>query len=87
MLDFSYDPNLLNILENRSESSVSSLLKNFKRIAAESNNKILTREAAKAEKHLKVLARARQEAETRGGCCAEKSQKFGTRGEGSRREG
>lgn len=63
VLDFSYDPDLLNILENRSESSVSSLLKNFKRIAAESNNKILTREAAKAEKHLKVLARARQEAE------------------------
>ncbi|MGA2869500.1 MAG: hypothetical protein ABSF34_10105 [Verrucomicrobiota bacterium] len=63
VLDFSYDPDLLNILENRSESSVSSLLKNFKRIAAESNNKILTREAAKAEKHLKVLSRARQEAE------------------------
>ncbi len=63
VLDFSYDPNLLNILENRSESSVSSLLKNFKRIAAESNNKVLTREAAKAEKHLKVLAQARQEAE------------------------
>jgi hypothetical protein len=63
VLDFSYDPDLLNILENRSESSVSSLLKNFKRIAAESNNKILTREATKAEKHLKVLARARQEAE------------------------
>jgi signal transduction histidine kinase len=63
VLDFSYDPDLLNILENRSESSVSSLLKNFKRIAAESNNKILTREAAKAEKHLKVLAQAKHEAE------------------------
>jgi signal transduction histidine kinase len=63
VLDFSYDPDLLNILENRSESSVSSLLKNFKRIAAESNNKVLSREAARAEKHLKVLARARQEAE------------------------
>jgi signal transduction histidine kinase len=75
VLDFSYDPNLLNILENRSESSVSSLLRNFKRIAAESNNKILSREAAKAEKHLKVLARARQEAEHEADVARKKTKK------------
>lgn len=73
VLDVSYDPDLLNILENRSESSVSSLLKNFKRIAAESNNKVLGREAAKAEKHLKVLARARQEAEQEADAAREKA--------------
>ncbi|HTV43381.1 MAG TPA: ATP-binding protein [Candidatus Sulfotelmatobacter sp.] len=73
VLDFSYDPDLLNILENRSESSVSSLLKNFKRIAADSNNRVLIIEAAKAEKHLKVLTRAREEAEQEAGVAKEKA--------------
>ena len=58
-----YDPNILNILESHSAESVGALLRNFKRMAAESDNSNLLREARKAERHLKNLRVAREEAE------------------------
>jgi len=63
VISIDYDPKILNILQSRSAESVSALLRNFKRIAAESNNDALLKEAKKAEKHLKALKAARNEAE------------------------
>lgn len=61
--DVSYDPKFLNLLKSHSAESVGALLRNFKRMAAESNNASLLKEAKKAEKQLKKLAAAREEAE------------------------
>jgi signal transduction histidine kinase len=63
VLDIRYDPKLLNILENRSQDSVSALLKNFQRMAQQSKSPMLAREVRKAKKHLAILAKAREEAE------------------------
>lgn len=63
VLEVKYDPDLLNILENKSSESVSALLGNLKRIAAENNNTAMSREVAKAERQLKRLAKAKDDAE------------------------
>jgi signal transduction histidine kinase len=63
VLDVRYDPELLNILENRSQDSVSTLLINFRRIAQQSKNPMLAREIKKAQRHLATLAKAKEEAE------------------------
>ncbi|MFA5343101.1 MAG: ATP-binding protein [Kiritimatiellia bacterium] len=64
VIDIRYDPKLLSIIESRSAESVSALLRNFRRMATESNNDVLLKEAKKAEKQLKALKAARNEAET-----------------------
>lgn len=63
VVDIHYDPKLMNIIESRSAESVGSLLRNFKRMAAQSNNKELIREAQKAEKHFQAIKVALAEAE------------------------
>lgn len=63
ILSLDYDPQFLNILENRSAESVAAMLANIKRIAAEQNNPSLNKEAVKAEKHLRTLSSAKAEAE------------------------
>lgn len=58
-----YDPNVLDILENRSAESVTSLLKNLKRISVEQNNNELLKEISRAEKQVTTLKKAKEEAE------------------------
>jgi signal transduction histidine kinase len=63
VLDVRYDPKLLNILENKSQDSVSMLLNNFRRIAQQSKSPMLAKEVKKAQKHLATLVKAKEEAE------------------------
>lgn len=63
VISVEYNPDFINILENRSADSVSALLGNLKRIAAHENSPTLEKEVLKAEKHLKRLSKAKEEAE------------------------
>ncbi|MDP8208761.1 MAG: ATP-binding protein [Candidatus Electryonea clarkiae] len=63
IIDIKYNPNFLDILGNVSERSLNSILINFARIAAETNNAALEKDAKKAQHRLKELERARNEAE------------------------
>lgn len=63
VIDLKYDPDFLDILENKSAESVSALLGNLKRIAADQQSPAISKEVAKAERQLKKLAKAKEEAE------------------------
>jgi signal transduction histidine kinase len=63
VLKIDYDANFINILENRSAESVSALLGNLKRIAAQQNSPALAKEVSRAEKQLERLSKAKDEAE------------------------
>lgn len=63
ILDVEYDNDFLKMLDKSQEKSVSKLLKNFSRIAEKTNNPILRKEAALAERRLKELTKAKNEAE------------------------
>lgn len=58
-----YNKDVLNVLENRSAESVTSLLKNLERISAEQNNNELDKEIKRAKKQVAILAKAKEEAE------------------------
>lgn len=63
VLRVEYDADFLNILENRSAESVSALLGNLKRIAAQQDSPALAKEVLKAERQLKRLSKAKDDAE------------------------
>jgi signal transduction histidine kinase len=63
VIHIDYDRDFLDILENSSADSVTTLLKNLRRIAAQQNSGILTQEIKKAEKQLARLAKAKENAE------------------------
>lgn len=58
-----YDPNVLDILENQSSKSVTSLLNNLKKISLENNNEQIFKEVKKAERQVAILKQAKEEAE------------------------
>lgn len=58
-----YNKDVLNILENRSAESVTSLLKNLERIALEKGSSELDKEIRRAKKQVAILAKAKEEAE------------------------
>ena len=58
-----YDKKFFDILRSRSAESLGALLRNFKRMAAGSNNDALLKEAKKAEKRYKAIKAAKDEAE------------------------
>jgi signal transduction histidine kinase len=58
-----YNKDVLNILENRSAESVTSLLKNLERIAAKQENDELDKEIKRAKTQVAVLAQSKEEAE------------------------
>ena len=58
-----YDPDVLDILENKSSKSVTTLLRNLKRISADQEDDQLLNEISKAEKQVALLRRAKEEAE------------------------
>jgi signal transduction histidine kinase len=63
VLSIEYDKDLLDIISERQSASVTTALKNFRRIADENNDPALAREVARAERRLKKLAKAKDEAE------------------------
>lgn len=63
VVDIRYNRDILNILENKSAESVTSLLKNLERIASEQENNELDKEIKRAKKQVTVLAKAKEEAE------------------------
>jgi len=63
VIDIKYNPKFLDILNDVSEKSLTAILNNFTRIAAESNNAALEKDARKAKRRLRQLAKAKEEAE------------------------
>lgn len=63
IIDLNFDPNVVDIFSELSEKSLQNVFRNFKRIAKDSNNPILEKEAFKAETRLAQLSKAREEAE------------------------
>lgn len=63
VVDIRYNKDVLNILENRSAESVTSLLKNLERIATEQGSNELDKEIRRAKKQVAILAKAKEEAE------------------------
>jgi len=63
VIDINYNSNVLDILENISEKSVTGLLKNLRRISAEQNNTRLHKEISRTERRVKALTKAKEEAE------------------------
>lgn len=63
IIDFEYDKNFLDFISDSQEKSLPKLVKNFERIAEESGNKVLSREAGRMAKQVKNLLLAKKEAE------------------------
>lgn len=63
ILHAEYDVNFLKILDGRQEKSITQIAKNFSRIAGETNNPILIKQAKQAEQHVKSLISAKKEIE------------------------
>jgi signal transduction histidine kinase len=63
VVDVEYDPSFLNIMKDLQKDSVSTIFKNFSRIAEDTNNPTLSREVEKAKKQLAALVKANEEAE------------------------
>jgi signal transduction histidine kinase len=63
VLKLDYNKDIINLIANKEEKSAKKLVKNFKRIAAESNNKQLFKEAERIEKTLTSALRAKESAE------------------------
>jgi signal transduction histidine kinase len=63
VLKLDYNKDIINLIANREEKSAKKLVKNFKRIAAESNNKQLFKEAERIEKTLASALKAKESAE------------------------
>lgn len=63
IINFKYDPKILDILNELSEKSLRSILTNFSRIAETTNNPELGKEAKKADRRLKQLLKEKNEAE------------------------
>ncbi|GIK10705.1 MAG: histidine kinase [Chloroflexota bacterium] len=63
VVDIHYNRDVLNILENKSAESVTSLLKNLERIAATQDNNDLDKEIRRAKRQVTLLAKAKEEAE------------------------
>lgn len=67
IIDFEYNEHIINILQSRSEKSISRLLSNLKKLAKERGNAkddfLIESEISKAERQLSDLAQAKKEAE------------------------
>ena len=63
IINFTYDEKILDILNELSENSLQGILKNFKRISADSGNDFLEAEARKVERRINELQKAKEDAE------------------------
>lgn len=60
---FHFDQETINVLKTREANSAGGILRNFERIAADSNDPALMKQAARARKHFLSLSKAKAEAE------------------------
>lgn len=63
LLELNYNSDIINLLKNQEENSAKKLIKNFKRLAAESNNPALLKDAKRLEKTLTSALEAKKSAE------------------------
>lgn len=63
VIDITYNDNFLKIYEKQQEKSANQLIKNFTRMAANSNNEDLVKKAKEIEKSVNELRKAKEEAE------------------------
>lgn len=63
IVDFNFDPKVLDLRELQSHDSLASLLRNLNRISSEANNAELGKEVKRAEKRMIELANEKEEAE------------------------
>ena len=63
LLELNYNSDIINLLKNQEENSAKKLIKNFKRLAAESNNPTLLKDAKRLEKTLTTALEAKKSAE------------------------
>ncbi len=63
IINAEYDENFLEIIDSRQEKSVTQIAKNFSRIAQETQNPNLIKQAKQAEQHVKSLVSAKKELE------------------------
>jgi signal transduction histidine kinase len=63
LLELNYNSDIINLLKNQEENSAKKLIKNFKRLAAESNNPTLLKDAKRLEKTLTSALEAKKSAE------------------------
>ncbi|MBW8002858.1 MAG: ATP-binding protein [Planctomycetes bacterium] len=63
IIDIEYDPKVLNILKNRSEKSVGTILHNLNVLAEKTNNELVAKEIRRAQRQYKSLLKAKAEAE------------------------
>ncbi|MDD3772505.1 MAG: ATP-binding protein [Weeksellaceae bacterium] len=63
LLELNYNSDIINLLRNQEENSAKKLIKNFKRLAAESNNPTLLKDAKRLEKTLTSALEAKKSAE------------------------
>jgi len=63
LLELNYNSDIINLLKNQEENSAKKLIKNFKRLASESNNPTLLKDAKRLEKTLTSALEAQKSAE------------------------
>lgn len=63
LLELNYNSDIINLLKNQEENSAKKLIKNFKRLAAVSNNPTLLKDAKRLEKTLTSAIEAKKSAE------------------------
>lgn len=63
LLAISYNKNIIRLIDNQEENSAKKLIRNFRRIAVESDDKQLLKDAERLEKTVKSALRAKESAE------------------------
>lgn len=64
LIDVEYNPRIIDILQEASEASLSTLVSQFRKLADITDSPQLVRDARKAERRIRELEKAREEAET-----------------------
>ena len=63
LLNIEYNPKLINILEDRTERSLKTILNNFNRLAEQTDNQLVAKEIRRARRQYNSLVKAKAEAE------------------------
>lgn len=63
LLDINYNPNLIDILEDRTEKSLKTILNRLHVLAEKTDNQLVAREIKRAQRQYKSLLKAKEEAE------------------------
>ena len=63
IIDFNYNPKLIDVLQDRTERSLKKILGNLQRIAEQSDNQLVAKEIRRAQRQYSSLLKAKEEAE------------------------